>query len=267
MSTLHDMTNPFCHHRIRSPFAITLLAGLLLLAVFGPSGTRAQTANASGPIVVPERRPAVGPPPSPPELPESARHLTPLTLGVEIRREVPGRPPTTTRQVVTRTIDRVHLALDGDREWLFVRNPVDNRRVDGLLVLHARRTIISYDESAVRNQLGLRGWVDVLTLGLDRTALSRLGARAEVRERNGLHFVRYQPDPGTPSGARDGLEEVWWCEDQALPLEFRTVAGETRTAVWLDRISSALDESLLRRPTERFPDYAEVELAEWLEDL
>lgn len=69
------------------------------------------------------------------------------------------------RRTVSRTADRIHVAFDDGREWLFVRNPVDRRRAMGYLVEHSQKRISTYAESDLRNAAGIRGWADVLSLG------------------------------------------------------------------------------------------------------
>jgi hypothetical protein len=229
---------------------------------------RAQVAADAGPIVVPPvRRTSISPPAPPPALPDGAADIGSFTLEVTIRRDGTGRPETSTHQVITRTNRRVHLKVDADREWLFERNPVDHRRVEGWLVVHSRRTIVMYDESGLRNWLGVRGWADVLTLGLDVRALSLLTPTGEFRSEAGLRFARYTIAATASNGIGHGVRDVWWCVDQALPLQFTMHEADVKTTVSVERINAAVDEGNLRIPAGRFPDYREIDLAEWLEDL
>ena len=71
-------------------------------------------------------------------MPEGAETLPPIRFTVTTTWSGPqGRR--TTSQRVTRTVDRMHLLMEGtDKEWLFERNPVDRRRVSGYLIDHAR---------------------------------------------------------------------------------------------------------------------------------
>ena len=63
--------------------------------------------------------------------------------------------------MVLRTRDRILVKTD-QREWLFERNPVDPRRVTAKVVDHAGKLVVGYEESDVRNLLGLNGWAEVL---------------------------------------------------------------------------------------------------------
>ncbi len=46
-------------------------------------------------------------------------------------------------------------------DWLFVRNPVDPRRVSATMIDHRARLLVEYDESELRNAGIARGWADV----------------------------------------------------------------------------------------------------------
>ena len=103
-------------------------------------------------IVIPQRRPVEHRAPPVPALPTDAENVKPLTMNVVIH----GQPG-----MVLRTKDRILVRTD-QREWLFARNPVDPRRVSAQVVDHAGKLVIGYEESDVRNLLGLNGWAEVL---------------------------------------------------------------------------------------------------------
>ncbi|HEY8145483.1 MAG TPA: hypothetical protein VIG06_22540 [Kofleriaceae bacterium] len=69
-------------------------------------------------------------------------------------------------RVVTRAGDRVHVSYGTGRpEWLFVRNPVDGRRVSAIQFDRAARVVVEWDESELRMAGIAEGWDDVARLG------------------------------------------------------------------------------------------------------
>lgn len=76
-------------------------------------------------------------------------------------------------RVVSRTRDRIHVrAVGSSGEWLFIRNPIDGRRVSGRYVDHRQRLVILHDEASLRDQGVARDWLEVALLGLPpRTAM------------------------------------------------------------------------------------------------
>lgn len=137
---------------------------LLFVAVLG-MGTAAPVLAAQAPV--PFSMPSRGTPPAapepPPELPAEAMGLKPLTFEVGGRPAPPGGPPAAAQRV-TQTVDRVHVQVSPTREWLYTRNPVDPRRVSGVMIDHAARVLVDFEESDLRNAFGIRGWLDVVTL-------------------------------------------------------------------------------------------------------
>ncbi len=126
-------------------------------------GLQAQTTRAQDGEVVfvrPARRAPDAAPAPPPALPPRAEEVQPLTFEVVTRRTPRTGPVSTDRQRVSRTRDRIHLAM-ARTEWLFERNPVDPRRVSALLVHHASRSIAAHEESDLRNAVGVIGWAAV----------------------------------------------------------------------------------------------------------
>lgn len=117
-------------------------------------------------IRIPERRAVIVPVAAPDELPPGADVVASQTLDVVTRVQPIEGDAVTVRETITRTVDRIHLSSAG-REWLFVRNTRDPRRVSGTLVDHAARAVVFYDESDLRNLVGLNGWADTLKLGFE----------------------------------------------------------------------------------------------------
>lgn len=248
----------------RATFFIRAFAGL---AAFATSAT-ASTIDAQSPlartgdvvIVRPTRRTLDALAPAVPDLPASADRVTPLAFDVVIRRESLDGRSSSIRQSVTRTASRVHLKIGDGTEWLFERNVVDGRRVTGTRVAHDDRTIVVYEESALRNWLGLNGWADVLTLGLDVESRSGLTPSRHARTQGGVRFVKHVATHGY---AR--LLEAWWSEDQALPAGFTVRDAAGTTIMSIERLRASIDETLLEAPAVRFPAYPVRDLAEWLE--
>lgn len=250
-------------HTLKICLAVLLAALFALLPpqTTGAQGLNAQAGSADGIwLRSPARRAPDAPPPMPAELPPGADDVTPLTLEVVIRRQYTDNATTVVRQTVSRTLDRVHVEVAGGREWLFERNPLDPRRVSGLLVDHASRTIVLHEESDLRNMLGINGWADVLLIGFDPSALSLLKPTGQARTLGGIRLMRYAAEQKDA-----GVSEVWWNQEQALPAAFVTIAGGRSTRVSTERLRSGVKPERLRSPSVRFPAYKLVDLAEWLE--
>ncbi|MGD9903484.1 MAG: hypothetical protein AB7U83_08430 [Vicinamibacterales bacterium] len=200
------------------------------------------------------RRTSAAVPVAPPPLPEGADRIPPLTLRTVVRKPAGGRVHEV-RQTITRSAERMHVATTSGAEWLFERNPRDPRRVDGRYVDHGARTIVYYSDSDLRNVLGVDGWARLLTLGFDQRSLGDMTPTGTARTMAGLRFVRH--------AGRDGV--VWWNPEALLPIEMsnHVSGGEARLVV--ETVSATIDAARLRAPSQRFPGYRQVELAEWLE--
>ena len=131
-------------------------------------------------LAIPTRRTPDAPPGPPPNLPEGAEGIAPLTIQAIVRRHTTSGASETLRQTISRTADRIHLAADNGREWLFERNPRDPRRVSAALIEHASQAIVRYEESDLRMTLGIRGWADVLALGVESELLTVKRTRGGV---------------------------------------------------------------------------------------
>ncbi len=183
-----------------------------------------------------------------------------MTLDVVVRHEGGGQPSSPLAQTVTRTAKRVHVQQSSDREFLYVQNPNDPARVSGWVVLHDEKVIVRYDESELRNWQGVRGWLDVLTLGVDLSTVSGPPVPLAIKDVEGLTFVRHDRPR-----ARGEADEIWWCQNQLLPLEVVRRLPEGSTIVTVARIRPQVATELLDSPEIRFPNYRSVDLAEWLE--
>jgi hypothetical protein len=196
----------------------------------------------------------------PPAVPEHAKSVRSMTLEVSVRYERAGASPSLQRHTVTRTASRVHVQQAEGREWLYLQNPRDPARVSGWLVDHAEKVIVRYDESELRNWQGVRGWLDVLTLGVDLRAVTGPSVALAIRDVEGLTFVRHdQPRPDQEP------DQIWWCQDQLLPHEVVRHLPQGSTGVSIERIRFAVATELLDPPEVRFPSYQTTDLAEWLE--
>lgn len=184
-----------------------------------------------------------------------------LTLEVEVRG---GTPEATTvqRKTVTRTSERIHVRFAGNGlEWLFVRNPIDRRRMSATLVEHRRRTLVEYDESELRNGGLGRGWADVVALGFEAEHLSALRPSGKAQESAGFRFAETLP----VNGAEGKVRELWWSDQAAVPLIMVLVDGATRSQVQVRSIRRDVDSALLRDTRERFPAYSVMDVADYRE--
>jgi hypothetical protein len=211
-------------------------------------------------FAIPKRRAPDAPPRALPGLPSGAGRVTSATLHLVIRRDTERRPSFTRRQIVSRTLDRIHIAGYDGREWLFERNSIDPRRVSATLLEHASRAIVLYEESDLRTSLGIRGWADVLALGFDTQLLSRYERTQVVRTIGSIRFARYVLADERAKG-----EDVWWSEEQVLPGRFAIADGTGVTRFTVEHAHAGVDAALLRPAIVRFPDYRVVDLADWQE--
>jgi hypothetical protein len=206
-------------------------------------------------IVLPNRTappaPEVAPPP---QVPAHVGAIGPLTF---VLQTVWSGPEGSHRAVqnVIRTSGRVRLAIDGGRrEWLFVRNSVFPDRATGYLTDHDRREIRVYDDTPLRDVLGIRGWRDVLTCRFDPGVIASLADSGERRQAAGAVFTRYMARSGeTTKGSR--VLEVWWSESLLLPLTVTAREAGTTVTSTITNIAAAADASLLEEPIFRFRGY------------
>jgi hypothetical protein len=206
------------------------------------------------------RRTPDDPPAPPPDLPPGADRVTPLTVEALVELQRPRAEKRTIRQAFTRTVDRVHLQSN-NREWLFVRNPKDARSATGYCIEHASRTVIVFEDSDLRNVLGIRGWADIVMFGFDRSLLGELKRTDESRNLNGIHFVRYT------NARKDARKrEVWWSDDQAFPSAFVIADAGGTTRFSIKRVRAGATAELLQLPSSRFPKYRLIDFPDWLEN-
>lgn len=131
-------------------------------------------------------------------------------------------------------------------------------RVSGYLIDHDARQVRFYDETPLRNHLGIRGWMDVLTIRFDSALLGALRQTGEQRPLAGATASRFV----APEGKDDGLVEVWWSDELLLPLSVtQRVAGREVTSV-VDRLTRGGDATVLADPADRFPTYQAVDASD-----
>lgn len=154
--------------------AVILTLGLVFASGIAP--------EAQHHINNPKRRAEIAPAPALPPLPADADRIPPQTLEVVLPAGL---------HTIVRTPGRI-LVAHREREWLFERNVLDPRRASATLVEHASRAIVVYEESDLRNLLGLNGWADVLaTTSYIGDGASR-GAKVR-RVRQDIDETRMQP--------------------------------------------------------------------------
>jgi hypothetical protein len=210
-------------------------------------------------LTIPTRRTPDSSPALPPELPRGVDRIRPLTIEVVVQRRPAAGAPLVMRRTIVRTADRIHIRTR-EREWLFERNPRDPRRVSASAVEHRSQTIVLYEETDLRMLLGIRGWVDVLSLGFDVDWLAASRRTDDARSHGGLRFVRYAVHrSGSP------VTELWWCEEEIMPGRFSVGDKSGQTQFRVESLRSGADSSLLVPPEERFPKYRVAGLADWLE--
>lgn len=248
----------------RAALLPALLSISLALAV--PSPVPAQSRQPTGAedvptFILPHRTGLPSPVVAPPEVPATALRIAPATLTVATVGASAGPALVHT---VTRTADRVHVDTGGGREWLYVRNPVDARRVSASRVDHTARTIVVYDESDLRNAMGIRGWLDVLTLGFDAAAIEQLSTAPDPKPAFGLIFEHL-----TATASDTEVRDVWWSRAEYLPLEVvrRRPGGAEPIVVTIRDRRTEIIRPRLEAPTTRFPAYRQMDYPDWLEGL
>lgn len=169
------------------------------------------------------------------------------------------------RTRVMRSAERMWVRFEPEHtEWYFERNPIDHRRVSGVLVHHRRHTLVEYSGNELEIAGLGRGWSDVASLGIRREDLDGLEPVGNVRELSGYHFEALRPTPRATAG-HDGIRELWWSQKLSLPLKIVEVKQGATRDVEVERLSRDVDEAVLRDPGVRFPRYARMDVADFRE--
>jgi len=212
----------------------------------------------SGLFESPERRSAAPKAAELPELPEALRAPIDVTFELETRpAQAPGRAR---REDVARTADRIHVRLAQQNvEWLFVRNPLDGRRVSATLVDHRQRLIIEYPESELRMTGIARGWADVASLGIGAQGLTQLAPTGRRESRFGFDFVELSAGAEATASVR----QVWWSDAAALAL--RVERGTPPLHVALLELRRGVDRERFVEPRLRFSAYSSIDVSDYRE--
>ena len=197
-----------------------------------------------------------------PEVPRQLASALAVTAEVEIRGSG-HHPKARQRKFITRTADRVHIGLGREvsPEWLFVRNGTDGRRMSATLIDHEHSVLIEYDESELRTAGLGRGWADVVAMGVEPEALDRMEPTGRSRLIAGHRAIEKRLAPGTSGRIR----ELWWSDEAAVPLRVSIEDGSSRREIRVRSLRRAADESLLRDPRERYPDYRVMDVSDYRE--
>lgn len=151
------------------PLVLFVVTAALVSGGCKSSPSRAQHPSPPSDYAPPQRITRSGDttaPPPPPELPQGADELPEITVKLNLAH---GE-----LRVVSRTKNRVHLAMpDRNQEWLFIRNPVDPRRVSGILIDHNHKVRIDYPESDLRIEGVARGWADIIAIDESKGEVTR----------------------------------------------------------------------------------------------
>ncbi len=155
--------------------------------------------------------------------------------------------------------------LDQGQEWLFRQNPIDHRRLSALLIDHREKMILQYEMFDLQ-EIGITpSWADAFALGVRIDILNVLHPTGQTRDESGIHFEQFvssrvenHPDPGM---------EIWWSTLNYLPLRV-IEPGQDQNAIEMQvvNLSHTIDPDLFRNPTDRFPDYPIMDLADWREE-
>lgn len=214
----------------------------------------------SGLFESPERRSAAPKAVELPELPEALRAPIDVTFELETRPAQASGGGRARREDVARTADRIHVRLtQQDVEWLFVRNPLDGRRVSATLVDHRQRLIIEYPESELRMTGIARGWADVASLGIGVQGLTQLAPTGRRESRFGFDFVELSAGAAGTGPVR----QVWWSDAAALAL--RVERGTPPLHVALLELRRGVDRERFVEPRLRFSAYSSIDVSDYRE--
>lgn len=147
------------NHASTSIRILSIIAAASILSCKKQDRTRSQAPiEPSVEIQEPERISRSGTAPKDlelPELPPDADSLPEITVRLE----------GANKRIVSRSTHRIHLAMpDRNQEWLFIRNPIDGRRVTGILIDHEHHVLIDYPETDLRVEGIARGWANLISL-------------------------------------------------------------------------------------------------------
>lgn len=193
-----------------------------------------------------------------PDVPPEASVIPALSFRVDIVRRGPGVDERLS-QLVRRTAAGIHIVpTTGGMEWYFEPNPVDPRRATGYLIDHAARQIVTYHDSDLRNQLGLRGWADILTMRVDLEALRHLEPTGERQALLGTSFTRRIATTSSQSGLRD----VWWSDAWLMPRRLVVDDRGTTVTTEVEELAALDPGTPPSSPLTSHPTYTRLDAAD-----
>jgi hypothetical protein len=213
-------------------------------------------------LQLPERHPRISSATSEPaDVPEHFEALEPVLVKITVRIESENAYVESVRSVI-RTRERVYVDYQGHgQEWLFLRNPLDARRVTGYLVDHQERAVLHFYQSDLANASIVRGWRDVITMGV---SIDGLRATGEIQRYHGITFERY-----ISKGSLNEEEpqvEVWWSVEQALPWKISRTNAKGSWVQEIVELGRSFDSTLLEEPARRYPEYKGLDVVDWREE-
>lgn len=203
-----------------------------------------------------------GTPPPLPDVPVAMERIRPLRVAARIDRRI-GDRVLHSEFIFTRSTNHAHVDFKNqEQEWLFLRNPVDNRRVSGVLIDHHGHAVLEYPQGDLLDAGVANGWAEVMSLGLPLDIFTKMVATGKSKTLNGIVFSQYLRKE--PQSSNTGIpEEIWWSRDYYLPLIIvrTSMHGSWRqelTQIWFD-----LDWQVFKAPLKRYPHYTVSDNADW----
>lgn len=201
-----------------------------------------------------------------PSLPDALMNPSPLTITAQVT-VTRGSGKQQFVRTIARTADRVHVNyLHQGQEWLFTRNPVDPKRVEGLLTDHRKRVIFTYYESDLSDAGVARGWAEVMTLGVPMDGLDAMAETGEQEIRFGMIFRQYTRNGDTPKD-ETMPREIWWNRENFLPLRIIRTVSDGSWVQELVNVEQSVDESTLTAPVSRYPEYAAMDRTDFADQV
>ena len=201
-------------------------------------------------------------PPSLPDVPDMMEHLQPLRASAQIVNHSGDRTYHSSL-VFNRSDKRVQVEYkDREQEWLFVRNPVDNRRVSAFLIDHNEHAILDYPQSDLLDTKVVNGWAEVMALGLPLDLFKKMHATGKSRVLNGIVFKQYLKANSARLHTGAPLE-IWWSEKYFLPLKIVRKSEKSQWIQELTQVRFKVDRKVFKSPLERFANYTFLDNADW----
>ncbi len=203
-----------------------------------------------------------GAPPPLPDVPAAMDQIRPLRATARIERRI-GDRVMHSELVFTRSTNRAHVDFKSrEQEWLFMRNPVDDRRVSGMLIDHHGHVVLEYPQGDLVDAGVANGWAEVVSLGVPLDIFEKMVATGKSKTLDGIVFNQYLRKEHQPS--KTGTpEEIWWSREYYLPLKIIKTTQHGRWRQELTHIRFDIDRNVFKAPLERYPRYAVSDNADW----